>query len=92
MPHWTQTPAGRRRMKRIARLGLQARARNRRAEKKAPKAHPSQETNDGIEEGTFSYALGYIECWLQGFATAAGVSQRALTARVGAVLHRKASR
>ena len=43
-----------------------------------------------IEEGTFSYALGYVECWLQTYAAAAGVPHGTLAARVGKVLQVKA--
>lgn len=43
-----------------------------------------------IDEGTFAYALGYIESWLGTYAAAAGVPASSLASRVGKVLHSKA--
>ena len=86
--HWTQRPENRAKVQRMATRAGRASARRRTGRPTPP---PRQETtHDGIEEGTFGYALGWIECWLGTYASAAGVSQSALAARVGAVLHRKA--
>ena len=74
--HWTQTPAGRKRMAEIAS--------NRRTTPrgKVKASHAAQE----------AYAFGYTQAWLHSYAERTGIPVEALTGRVGALLQQSAVR
>jgi hypothetical protein len=85
--HWTQTPAGRKKMARVARNSHRAR------KKAAPTPKPETSPHGhSLPHDVVAYALGHLECWIDAFAKSAGVSPEALAARLGAVLRSNNSR
>lgn len=96
---WNQTPEGRKRMSEIVKKRWKAgaysgngkrRKKSRRIVVAATRKREVANVSPEIDEGTFGYALGYIESWLATYAAAAGVPSSTLAARVGKVLHSKA--
>lgn len=104
--HWTKDPANKEKLREIRLKGAATLARNRAQEKKnakqsgknkataKPKPTPSGELPSVplIEEGIFSYALGWIESWLDSYAKAAGVPSETLATGLGKVLSSKSKR
>lgn len=95
--HWTQRPENKARVQAMLKKASAAKQASKKNRPKARQSTLSQkvdhvEARDRIQEGVFSYALGYVECWISTFAASADVSAEALAAELGAVLSRKVRR
>lgn len=84
--HWSQTARGR------ALIRESNKRRSRSHTTQARRSHVHVSTHPQVDDATFSYALGHVECWIQAFAASAAVPAEALATRLGEVLSGKVRR
>ena len=75
--HWTQTPAGRKRMAEIA---------------STKRTTPRAKKVKAVYNAQEAYAFGYVQAWIHSYAERTGILVEALTSRVGALLQQSAVR
>ena len=86
--HWTQRPENKEKLKASHRKAV----RSKKAARTVVSTPTTQTSVTTVPEDTFAYALGFVECWIQTYASSAGVSSEALASRMGKVLQGKSSR
>lgn len=94
-PHWTQTPEGKARLKRLTTASWSKRGRAKRAKRanqspQPPEEHVSAKRQPKEIQRHLSYALGHVEAWLGIYADRIGVSRADFTGWVALALQSQA--
>jgi hypothetical protein len=83
--HWTQTPAGKRKMRAIAKR-QQAARRLARLNGKAVHRGGQRTEAETVAPQHIGYAFGHCQTWLEAYADSNGVPRESLTGLVGGLL------
>jgi len=86
--HWTQRPENKAKLKAM----LKRASKSRKSKKSSSSTKVVKHGNarpEEVPEGTFQYALGYFECWIENFAQSSSVSATALASQLGKALSGK---